>query len=83
MLGKVKWFNDNKGFGFIFGDGGAQDVFVHWSVIEGDGFHTLDDGEDVDYDLEVGPKGSRATRVKRLSPAPAAAARQDEFARAL
>ncbi|MGB7159962.1 MAG: cold-shock protein [Tepidisphaeraceae bacterium] len=70
--GKVKWFNDQKGFGFISSEEG-KDVFVHHSVIEGQGFRTLQDGESVEYDAEDGPKGSKATRVKRLAPAPAEA----------
>jgi CspA family cold shock protein len=68
--GKVKWFNDQKGFGFISSEQG-KDVFVHHSVIEGQGFRTLQDGESVEYEAEEGPKGSKATRVKRLAPAPA------------
>ena len=70
--GKVKWFNDQKGFGFISSEQG-KDVFVHHSVIEGQGFRTLQDGETVEYEAEEGPKGSKATRVKRLSPTPASA----------
>lgn len=69
--GKVKWFNDQKGFGFIAADEDARDVFVHHSVIEGDGFHTLEEGEAVEYDAEDGPKGTKATRVKRLVQVPA------------
>jgi CspA family cold shock protein len=68
--GKVKWFNDQKGFGFISSEQG-KDVFVHHSVIEGQGFRTLQDGETVEYEAEEGPRGSKATRVKRLAPAPA------------
>jgi CspA family cold shock protein len=63
--GTVKWFNDQKGFGFISMSESGKDVFVHHSVIEGDGFKTLRDGEAVDYEYEEGPKGIRATRVKR------------------
>jgi CspA family cold shock protein len=71
--GKVKWFNDQKGFGFIASDNGGKDIFVHHTVIEGQGFRTLQDGETVDYDAEDGPKGMKATRVRRTS-VPAAVA---------
>ena len=64
--GKVKWFNDQKGFGFILSDKG-RDVFVHHSVIEGQGFKTLQDGESVEYEAEEGPKGAKATKVRRMS----------------
>jgi len=64
--GKVKWFNDQKGFGFISTEAG-KDVFVHHTVIEGTGFKTLEDGESVDYEYEDGPKGAKATRVRRLA----------------
>lgn len=65
--GKVKWFNDQKGFGFIAPESGGKDIFVHHSVIEGEGFHTLQDGEVVEYEAEDGPKGAKALKVKRLS----------------
>ncbi len=64
MKGTVKWFNDAKGFGFIEHTSG-KDVFVHYSVIQTEGFKTLKDGEDVEYEIEDGPKGLHATRVVR------------------
>ena len=69
--GKVKWFNDQKGFGFIASDKG-RDVFVHHSVIEGQGFRTLQENESVEYDYEDGPKGMKATKVRRLNQEPVA-----------
>ncbi len=65
--GVVKWFNDAKGFGFIEHDTG-RDVFVHYSVIEAEGFKTLKDGEEVHYELKEGEKGLHAARVLRVSP---------------
>ena len=69
--GKVKWFNDQKGFGFIASES-AKDVFVHHSVIEGQGFKTLQENETVEYEAEESEKGLKATRVKRLTAVPSA-----------
>ena len=66
--GTVKWFDSKKGFGFIVGDEG-EDVFVHFSVIQGDGFRSLKDGEAVDYEVERGAKGLLAKTVRRLTAA--------------
>jgi CspA family cold shock protein len=63
--GKVKWFSDQKGYGFISQDNG-EDVFVHHSSIEGDGFKTLAEGQLVEFELTAGPKGPRADKVVKL-----------------
>jgi len=65
--GRVKWFNDQKGFGFIEQEGGGGDVFVHYSSISGDGFKTLAEGEEVEFELTQGPKGAKAENVVRLN----------------
>lgn len=64
--GKVKWFNENKGYGFIEQDDGP-DVFVHYSVIEGDGFRTLSEGQEVEFEMREGDKGLQASRVLKIS----------------
>lgn len=64
IKGVVKWFNDAKGFGFIEHPSG-RDVFVHFSVIESEGFKTLKDGEEVEYEIIEGAKGLHASKVKR------------------
>jgi len=61
--GTVKWFNESKGYGFISQDDGGKDVFVHFSAIQGDGFRTLKEGQNVSFDVESGPKGPQATNV--------------------
>ena len=65
-VGKVKWFNDAKGYGFITHEEDGSDVFVHYSSIEGDGFRSLNQGEPVKYELQQGPKGLFAQHVHRL-----------------
>jgi len=61
--GTVKWFNDTKGFGFISQDDGGDDVFVHFSSIQGDGFKSLAEGQNVEFDVEDGAKGPQASNV--------------------
>ncbi|WP_018649446.1 MULTISPECIES: cold-shock protein [unclassified Thioalkalivibrio] len=61
--GTVKWFSDEKGFGFITPSDGSKDVFVHHSNIQGSGFKTLAEGQKVSYEVEQGPKGPSATNV--------------------
>ena len=63
--GKVKWFNESKGYGFIEWEDG-KDVFVHYSAIQGDGFKTLREGEDVTFEVVDGPKGPSASNVEKI-----------------
>ncbi|MCR8978185.1 cold shock domain-containing protein [Brevibacillus laterosporus] len=65
MQGKVKWFNAEKGFGFIERDGG-DDVFVHFSAIQSDGFKSLDEGQTVEFDIVEGDRGPQAANVTKI-----------------
>ena len=64
--GTIKWFSDQKGYGFITPDGGAKDIFVHFSALQGDGFKSLAEGQRVSFDITSGPKGEQATNVVKL-----------------
>ena len=68
--GTVKWFNDAKGFGFIEQESGGEDVFVHYSTIQTDGYRSLKEGQKVEYEVEGADKGLRATNVRATSEAP-------------
>ena len=63
--GKVKWFSNQKGYGFITSEDG-KDVFVHYSVITGDGYKTLEEGQEVEFEITQGPKGEQAANVSRI-----------------
>ncbi len=65
MRGTVKWFNDNKGFGFIQQEDGP-DIFVHFSEIQGDGFKTLNEGDSVEFEIAEGERGPKATNVVKV-----------------
>ena len=64
--GKVKWFNEVKGFGFVTMDDGRE-VFVHYTGIKGEGFRTLSEGDDVEFEITEGPKGLQAVNVQRIN----------------
>jgi CspA family cold shock protein len=68
MKGTVKWFNADKGFGFITPEGGDKDCIVHHSAIQGDGYRSLNDGEAVEFEMVKGQKGPAAENVTRISP---------------
>lgn len=63
--GKVKWFNNQKGYGFITPENG-KDVFVHFSALQGDGYKSLEEGQEVEFEIENGPKGEQATKVTKV-----------------
>jgi CspA family cold shock protein len=66
VLGKVKWFNDQKGYGFLAKEDGSGDVFVHFSVIQGEGFKTLAEGDNVEFDVVDSDKGPKAANVRKV-----------------
>ena len=66
LQGVIKWFDNKKGFGFIAQEGGGQDVFVHFSSIQGDGFKTLEEGDKVEYEVAQSDKGLKASNVTKL-----------------
>ena len=66
MTGKVKWFKAEKGYGFIVVEGQSKDIFVHFSAIQADGFKTLNEGQQVEFEIEDGPKGPQASNVVKL-----------------
>ena len=69
VVGRVKWFSDSKGYGFIEVEGRSKDVFVHYSDIAGDGFKTLEEGINVEFEIETGDNGDRARGVGKMAEA--------------
>jgi cold shock protein len=66
--GTVKWFNDAKGYGFIIQDNGGEDVFCHYTAIQTNGFRTLSEGQQVEFEVKQGPKGLQADNVRPVAP---------------
>ncbi|MGB6163086.1 MAG: cold-shock protein [Pseudonocardiaceae bacterium] len=66
--GTVKWFNSEKGYGFITQDGGGPDVFAHFSAIEATGYRSLDENQRVEFEITQGPKGPQAEKIRALRP---------------
>lgn len=65
--GTIKWFSDQKGYGFVTPEGGKKDVFVHFSALQGEGFKSLAEGQQVEFDIVSGPKGEQAANVVKIS----------------
>ena len=65
--GTVKWFSDQKGFGFVTPEDGSKDVFVHHTAIQGEGFRSLSEGQQVEFEITQGPKGPQASNVTKLA----------------
>ena len=65
-IGTVKWFNEAKGFGFIAPEGGGEDLFAHFSAIQGQGFKTLRENQKVSFDVTTGPKGKQAANIRSM-----------------
>ena len=66
-IGTVKWFNNSKGFGFISAEDSGEDIFAHYSTIEMDGYKTLKAGQEVNFELQQGPKGNHASKIMPVS----------------
>ncbi len=64
--GKIKWFNDAKGFGFVTPDDGSKDVFVHFSSIQGEGFKSLAEGDKIEFEVQESEKGPKAANVRKV-----------------